>query len=95
MSQLTHTQASPVSRRLIAVCAAVSALIAAIAVTLVIAIDSGSSTTVGSSTSHTPATRTDGGPEESSVAASVGARPVGRPDGGPDESTTAAEIATH
>jgi len=87
---------------------ALLALLAAAAVTLVLFIGNGSSTTTGSVPKPTAAARSDGGLGETAVAASVGSRPSATPDesniaasiggpgmlpGEPDESAVAAAIS--
>lgn len=74
----------------IATVTALFALLVAAAVVLVLAIDGGSSGAgVSVSERAQPALRSDGGPEESSVAASISSRP----SAGPDENRTAAAIS--
>jgi hypothetical protein len=68
-----------------------AALAAIVAVALVLAIDGGSGGTSVAQGSE-PATRSDGGPEESLVAASVGPAGTSAPAGRPDESKVAAAI---
>jgi len=67
--------------------AALLALIATATIALVMAIDGGSSTSSVAEQPQ-PALRSDGGPNESSVAASVGSRP----SAGPSESRVAASV---
>ena len=91
MSQLTH----PISVRdqlgshWVLALSALLALLATAAVVLVLAIDGGSSDTSTVAEQLQPALRSDGGPDESTVAASVGSRisPA------PSESTSAAAVA--
>jgi hypothetical protein len=84
-------------------------LIAAVAVTLVLVVDNGTRASSSGVASPQAAVRSDGGPDESTVASSVGSRPSAVPDesaiaasigsastpnaGGPDESTVAASIS--
>lgn len=93
MSHVTHTQlhapghAAP-SRALWI--AALLALVAVTAVTLVVALGGSSSQDAAPvSVQAQPSLRTDGGPEESGVARAVGSRPAP----GQDESRVAAAIA--
>jgi hypothetical protein len=72
----------------IAAVSALLALLAAAAVTLVLVLDNGASTTSGSTAKPQAAVRSDGGPSESAVAAAVGSQP----STGPDESGIAASI---
>src|SRR5215204_632091 len=92
MSQVTQPAISvhdQIRAHWVVALSALLALLAAGAVALVLAIDSGPSTTSASVAERQPAVRTDGGPDESAVAASIGSRPSGRPD----ESTVAAAIS--
>ena len=93
MSQATQHTVSlqdQVRAHWIVASSALMALLAAIAVALVLAIDGGSSGTTASVTEQQPALRSDGGLEESAVAASVGARA----SAGVEESRVAASIGT-
>ena len=91
MSQLTQ----PISVReqlrahWVLALSALLALAATIAVVLVLALEGGSSVTTTAAQQSQPAVRSDGGPDESSVAASVG--PGLSP--APSESTIAAAVA--
>ena len=67
---------------------ALLALVAVAAVTLVLVIDNGASTTTSSVSKPQAALRSDRGPNESAVAAAVGSQP----SAGPDESSIAASI---
>ena len=72
--------------------AALLALVAAAAVTLVLVFALGGDSSQDSSSlgaQAQPSLRAGGGPEESGVAAALGSRPAG----GPDESSTAASIS--
>jgi hypothetical protein len=69
---------------------ALIALLAAAAVSLVLAIDSTPSQTSAPATGHQAALRSDGGIEESAVAASIGAQPTA----GPDEARVASAIGS-
>lgn len=112
MSQVSHPTISirtQLRAHQIAWLAALLALVATATVVLILAIDGGQSTTNSVTGQPQPALRSDGGPNESSVAASVGSRPstgpsesriaasIGggtvRPTGGPDEAATAASIS--
>ena len=91
MSHVTHPTLSARSQlraHSIVAISAVLALLAASAVTLVLVLDNGASTTSGSIAKPDAALRSDGGPSESAVAAAVGSRP----SAGPDESNVAASI---
>ena len=91
MSQLTQ----PISVReqlrahWVLALSALLALAATIAVVLVLALEGGSSETTTAAQQSQPAARSDGGPDESSVAASVGSRM----SPAPSESTIAAAVA--
>jgi hypothetical protein len=91
MSHVTHPTLSAKSQlraHWIVAISAVLALLAAAAVTLVLVINNGTSTTSGSVAKPQAALRSDGGPNEIAVAAAVGSRP----SAGPDESKIAASI---
>jgi len=91
MSQVTQPAISvhdQIRAHWVVALSALLALLAAAAVSLALAIDSGPSTSA-SIAEQQPAVRPDGGPDESAVAASIGSRPSARPD----ESTVAAAIA--
>jgi hypothetical protein len=91
MSQVTPstlTARSQLRVHWIVAVSALLALLAAVAVTLVLIIDNGASTTNGSVAQPQAAVRSDGGPSESAVAAAVGSQP----SAGPDESNIAASI---
>ena len=93
MSQATQSTVSlesQVRAHWIVAISALLALLAAIAVTLVLAIDGASPGTTASVAEQQPALRSDGGLEESAVAASLAARP----STAPDESRVAASIGT-
>jgi hypothetical protein len=91
MSHVAHTTVSTRSQlraHWVVAVSALLALLAATAVTLVLVLDNGASTTVSSAAQPQAAVRSDGGPDEAAVAASVGSQPAA----GPDESSTAASI---
>jgi hypothetical protein len=95
MSQVTqprfHVPTSTPSRTT-ALVAGLLALAGTVAVVLILALGGSSSTNTGGATASParPALRSDGGPEEGSVALRVAARPVP----GPSESAVAAAIGT-
>ena len=113
MSQLTHPRISvpTLTRpRHTAWLGALLALAATTAIVLILALGNESSDTATPvSVQAQPSVRSDGGPEETSIAASVGTRPAVRPDESrvaaaigasspqvasrPDESVTAASIS--
>jgi hypothetical protein len=92
MSQVTQPRISIQPTR-VAVVGAALAIVALAAVVLIIALSTGSSdnakpATVGAQ----PSLRSDGGPEETSVATAAGS---GQVSSGPDESAVAAAIGGH
>ena len=90
MSQFSHPTVpvrSQIQAHKVAWIAALLAMVATATIALVLAIDGGSSTSSVAEQSQ-PAVRSDGGPNESSVAASVGSRP----STGPSESRIAASV---
>jgi hypothetical protein len=109
ISQPTITLQDQIRAHWVVAVSALLALMAAAAVSLVLAIDSTPSQTSVSTAGHQPALRSDGGVEESAVAASIGSRPsagpdeaqvasavgtsTARPSGGPDESAVALSVS--
>ncbi len=92
MSQFSHPTIpvrSQIQAHKVAWLAALLALVATATIALVLAIDGGSSTSSVAEQPQ-PAVRSDGGPNESSVAATVGSRP----STGPSESTVAASVGS-
>ena len=82
MSQATHPAAlsgSPLRVRRTAILLGSLAFVAAALVVLALTFGGSDACTVRSTVSHQPATRPDGGPDESAVAASVGSRAGTRP----------------
>lgn len=93
MSKATHPAAqvaSPYRVRLSAFRVGLLGLIAATLVMVALTLGGSDTHRAGSTVSHQPAARSDGGPNESAVAASVASRPSTRPS----ESTIAAAIGT-
>jgi hypothetical protein len=98
MSQFAHPPTpgwSSIRSHRVAVLITVLVLAAASALAMVLIIDGGSSDQVSSpSAQHVPATRPDGGPDESAVAADMVRQQFVAPTRrGPDESRTAAAIS--